>query len=173
MNYDTLRPRLREATEACLALARSEIAGAGRLPPVALRFDLRGQAAGQMRASSRGRLEIRFNLALARQNPDAFIAQTVPHEVAHLVVWHKHGRKARPHGPEWQAVMRQLGISHPSRCHVFEIPDGEVRRQRRWRYRCACHEFQLSTTRHNRIQRGEQTYSCRDCGEPLKLSPEQ
>lgn len=173
MNQDTLSRKVRKATEACLQRARATISGASRLPSVTLRFDLRGQAAGQMRATNRGRVEIRFNLVLARQNPDAFIAQTVPHEVAHLVVWHKHGRRARPHGPEWQAVMRQLGVSEPSRCHAFEIPEGEVRRQRRWPYRCACREYQLSTTRHNRIRRGQQIYSCPNCGEPLAPSPAQ
>jgi predicted SprT family Zn-dependent metalloprotease len=32
------------------------------------------------------------------------------HEAAHAVVWARHGRKAKPHGPEWQALMRQAGF---------------------------------------------------------------
>jgi SprT protein len=32
------------------------------------------------------------------------------HEAAHAVVWARHGLKAKPHGPEWQALMRQAGF---------------------------------------------------------------
>lgn len=170
MDQDALIQTLRDATASCLSAAREIIPGAADLPDPVVRFDLRGLAAGQMRASGRGRLEIRFNLTLARRAPDIFLAQTVPHEVAHSVVWHLFGRAAKPHGPEWRAVMHQLGVSDPRRCHSFEVPEHTARRQRRWPYRCACREHWLSTTRHLRVQRGQQIYSCRECGSVLEPS---
>jgi predicted SprT family Zn-dependent metalloprotease len=33
------------------------------------------------------------------------------HEAAHVVVWHESGPSARPHGPEWAALMRAAGFN--------------------------------------------------------------
>jgi SprT protein len=107
-------------------------------------------------------------LALARLQPDPFIAETVPHEVAHVVTHVCHGRVA-PHGSEWQGVMRWFGFSSPRRCHSFHS-DTAGRTQRRWTYRCDCRQHQLSTTRHNRAQRGID-YLCRVCGSTLAYLP--
>jgi SprT protein len=38
-----------------------------------------------------------------------------------------------------------------------------MRRQQRFEYHCQCQSWPLSTTRHNRIQRGAE-YRCRKCG---------
>jgi SprT protein len=119
-----------------------------------------------MRRHPDGRLEIRYNLQMASLQPERFLSETVTHEVAHLLTWLLHGRNARPHGPEWQSMMRFLGIESPRRCHDFR--GGEpARRQRRWSYRCACRTHHLSTTRHNRIQKGAR-YQCAACGGALQ-----
>jgi SprT protein len=39
-----------------------------------------------------------------------FRREVLCHEAAHAVVWARHGRKAKPHGPEWQTLMRQAGF---------------------------------------------------------------
>jgi SprT protein len=118
-----------------------------------------------------GSLVIRYNLPLAAGQPAAFVAATVPHEVAHVVTHVCHGR-VRPHGTEWRRVMAWFGFDAPARCHDFALPANKSsRRQRRWRYRCHCREHQLSTTRHNRAQRGL-SYHCRACGQPLRYSDE-
>lgn len=167
---EALATRLRAATEACLQQAQPLFRQAARrMPPVEVRMDLRGASAGQLRRYRDGRLVIRYNLAMAARQPTAFIAETVPHEVAHLVTAVCHGR-VRPHGPEWQQVMRWLGVDRPRRCHDFHAPDGR-RAQRRWPYRCRCREHHLSTTRHNRAQRGL-AYICRACGQALHYRPQ-
>lgn len=37
-------------------------------------------------------------------------AEIACHEAAHVVVWERHGRSARPHGPEWAALMKAAGF---------------------------------------------------------------
>jgi predicted SprT family Zn-dependent metalloprotease len=42
--------------------------------------------------------------------PAHFRREVLCHEAAHAVVWARYGRKAKPHGTEWQALMRQAGF---------------------------------------------------------------
>ena len=37
--------------------------------------------------------------------------EIICHEVAHLVVFERHGRGRRPHGAEWKHLMRSLGLT--------------------------------------------------------------
>jgi len=125
-------------------------------------FDLRGQAAGQ---ANYPKNKIRFNRDLLEKYTDEFVSQTVPHEFAHLVAYTKFGRRIKPHGAEWQSVMVALGVK-PDRTHSFEVMPS--RRLKRFLYKCNCpgllHE--LSTIRHNRIQRGI-LYICKKCEKAL------
>jgi SprT protein len=162
-----LATRLEDETRAWLQRALPLFRQAARRPPrVNVLLNLRGASAGQVRQYRDGRLTIRYNLAMAAHQPEAFIAETVPHEVAHVVTSVCHGR-VRPHGREWQRVMQWFGIDQPRRCHDFASPVAG-RSQRRWAYRCDCREHQLSTTRHNRAQRGLD-YICRACSGPLRF----
>lgn len=140
-----------------------------RLPVPDVRFDLRGKAAGQVRLVPGMVWQVRYNAALMAREPDAFLAQTVPHEVAHLIAFALHGRGIRPHGDEWQAVMRHLG-AEPTRCHRFAVDDLPTRRLRRFEYHCPCRAHQLSSTRHHRALAG-QTYYCVACRGPLVPGP--
>lgn len=162
-----LAARLAAETRAWLERARPLCHQAGRrLPEVTVRCDLRGASAGQLRLYRNGTLVIRYNLAMAEAQPEAFVAQTVPHEVAHAITHVCHG-KVRPHGPEWRGVMAWFGFDEAERCHSFAQPAAARRGQRRWSYRCDCRGHQLSTTRHNRAQRGLD-YVCRSCGSVLR-----
>jgi predicted SprT family Zn-dependent metalloprotease len=40
----------------------------------------------------------------------SFRREVLCHEAAHAVVWARLGRNARPHGPEWQELVRQAGF---------------------------------------------------------------
>lgn len=163
-----LRQRLQEATAEHLQRARPLLTGSGRLPPqVEVRFDLRGKAAGQVRWPTGREALIRYNLAMAQRQPEDFLAQTVPHEVAHVVCRALYP-KARAHGPEWRGLMRFFGIERPARCHGFDTGPVFSHAQRRWGYRCDCRQHQLSTTRHYRIVRGRARYQCRHCGSELR-----
>lgn len=152
--------QVRDATDAWLQKARDIYALA--LAPIEVVFDLRGSAAGMYRVR-RGERRIRYNPWIFARYFDDSLAVTVPHEVAHYVIDCLYGlSRVRPHGAEWQAVMRALGASArvTGRYDLSGLP---LRRQRRFAYRCDCSSHQLSAVRHNRVQRGEASYLCRQC----------
>lgn len=135
------------------------------LPCRDIRFDLRGKAAGMVVFPRTGNPYIRYNKLLLEQNGEAFLSQTLPHEVAHLVAYVLHGRSIRPHGKEWKAVMEFFGAD-AVRCHNFSLDNHSVKKLRRFTYACQCSRHQLTSIRHNRILKG-QRYLCRRCGEEL------
>jgi SprT protein len=139
----------------------------GRLDPrPQIRFDLRGLTAGQLRIDHQGRCIIRYNPALLLRHGEDFLRRTVPHETAHFLAYRLHGRGIRPHGPEWQAIMRRLGAD-PERCHDYDVDGLAARRLHYFAYHCDCGEHQLSSIRHNKIRRGA-SYLCRRCGSGLR-----
>ncbi len=141
------------------------------LPAFEVAFDLKGRAAGQMQVRGR-QVRLRFNPVLMTQNWDDFLETVVGHELAHAVAYWRHGRRIRPHGPEWQEIMGWFGLA-PQRCHDYDVSASQVRRLPRFRYRCECREHWLTSIRHGRIQRGERDYVCRNCGAKLVWVPEE
>jgi SprT protein len=135
-------------------------------PRPELRFDLRGLAAGQVRFLPRGTAIIRYNPQLLAENGNAFLARTVPHEVAHLIARRVFGSRIRPHGQEWQAVM-ELFKADASRCHSYDTSRARTRRLTQFPYHCACRSHLLTSIRHHRVLAG-QRYLCRTCGEALQ-----
>nr|MBV6630867.1 SprT-like domain-containing protein [Oceanococcus sp. HetDA_MAG_MS8] len=149
------------------ALLRFAQLGYGLECEPTIRWDLRGQAAGQAILQTH---TVRLNAELLQSAGEQMTRHTLIHELCHLAVWRRHGRRARPHGPQWQNLMRAMG-EEPKRCH--DLAASPSRRQRRFRYACACttvHE--LSTTRHHRVLRGER-YLCRRCGEILRAAQDE
>jgi predicted SprT family Zn-dependent metalloprotease len=54
-------------------------------------------------------------LTLARRlldGPPEALREVLVHEAAHYAAFLRHGRRVRPHGHEWAALMRQAGL-HP------------------------------------------------------------
>ncbi len=140
-----------------------------KIPEIDIHFDLSGRSAGMY--CSRARLRwIRYNPFIFAKYFDENFNNTIPHEVAHYLTHVMMGRKrAAPHGPEWQSMMQLLG-SEPEITHKFDLEGVPVKKQRRHLYRCGCQDHQLSSTRHNRIQRQKQhNYFCRHCGNTLSL----
>lgn len=153
-----------QRTRALTARGEALIGRAAAAPRVV--FDLRGQAAGQFRVGAGGESCIRYNPVLLARHPTDFLSQTVPHEVAHYLAFLRFGRCIRPHGPEWQSIMRGLGAD-PRRCHDFDVTGLATRRLRRHLYHCRCGDHALSSIRHHRILRGAR-YVCRGCGQSLR-----
>lgn len=161
---DAARGRVVARTAELMAAGSRLIRRPAALPRIA--FDLRGQSAGQFRVDWHGAATIRYNPALLARNEADFLAQTVPHEVAHYLAYLRFGRRIRPHGPEWQELMHALGAD-PKRCHDFDVSGLQARRLRRHPYHCRCGEHALTSIRHHRVLRGA-SYVCRACGEALR-----
>jgi len=137
-----------------------------RLAMIPVAFNLRGRAAGMYRVRGQQR-EIRYNPFLFAKYFDDNLANTVPHEVAHYVIDCLYGlRQVRPHGREWQTIMHGFGVK-PERTCRYDLEGVPQRRQQRFRYQCGCATHQLTTQRHNKIQRGLARYLCRQCQQPL------
>lgn len=64
------------------------------------------------------------------------IDKTLRHELAHLVARSRAGRRGRiqPHGAEWRAACRELGLSDEKRCHDLPLP--RLRREAKHFYQC-------------------------------------
>ena len=62
------------------------------------------------------------------------------HEAAHFVVWQRHGRAARPHGPEWAALVKLAGFEpQAARVRCGQRNSGLTRRNT-FRHLCpVCH----------------------------------
>lgn len=136
------------------------------LAPVPVLFDLSGATAGMFCARGKA-CWIRFNPWIFAKHFDHNLQVTVPHEVAHYVVHcQRHRRRVRPHGPEWQRVMRGFGLPPEVTCKL-DLTGVPVRRQQRHPYRCACRDHEVSSVRHKRMLEGRARYLCRYCDAPL------
>ena len=141
-------------------LAQANLALGRNYPEPKLVYQQRGTSAGTAWLQQ---YEIRLNPVLLQENQQAFIDEVVPHELAHLLVW-KHFGRVPPHGKEWKWMMESVLGVPARRTHQFELES--VRRQT-FPNRCRCQLHQLTVRRHNRVLRGEATYRCVHCGEPL------
>lgn len=157
--------QLNARVEACYQLAEAFFKRRFPRPEVSLK--LRGQKAGVAHLDEN---LLRFNLQLYRENSEDFLRQTVAHEVAHLIAHQMFGSRIRPHGEEWQLVMRGVYELPPNRCHTYAI----TRRQgSRFVYRCVCAgcEFDFTAQRHALVSKGRR-YICRRCKATLSFTGE-
>lgn len=105
-------------------------------------YKLSGTVAGRATYASH---QIDLNYILLQRETEDMVNDTVPHEVAHLITGIVYPKtkgsrdcKGSPHGPEWQSVMRVLGVN-PSRCHTLDVSDLKrvTSRSRVIRYVCS------------------------------------
>lgn len=125
-------------------------------------YDKRGGTAG---VASYRTWTIDLNAQLLMENIDAFIARTVPHELAHLIchivypqcyeteIIRVRGRLKRSkrdvHGSYWQEIMRVLGVADSTRCHSYDVSTSKVVK---------------STSRQIK-------FKCTGCSAPMLLTP--
>lgn len=158
----SIEQRLRAAVENCYRHAENYYQRRFERPR--LSFKLRGMAAATAHI---GQNAIRFNRLLLEQNTEDFLANTVPHEISHLIAYRLHGQRIAPHGAEWAAIMRRVFGLEPRRCHPYAV---RPRCKTAYHYRCACTEgHALSARRHHNALRGRRYY-CRRCRHFLRYS---
>ncbi len=145
---------------------------------VDISFNLKGRSAGMYRVKTkRARIfsrlksgqqrEIRYNPYIFSKYFDDNFATTIPHEVAHYVTDVLYGLKnIKPHGKEWKTVMLAFGAD-ASVTADYNLSGIPLKKQAVFIYQCDCREHQLSTTRHNKIQKQRYQYSCKYCNQIL------
>jgi SprT protein len=92
--------------------------------------------------------EIRLNARLLT-GPEPLLLETLCHELAHVAVHEGHGPSARPHGPEWAALMQTAGFAPRARAQLSEDVRSVIAapNQRRFTYehRCpVCHAARIA-----------------------------
>ena len=103
---------------------------------------------------------IKLNRKLFIQNFDDFLQQVIPHEVAHIICYQQFGR-VKPHGAEWQSLMRSLFQLDAHVTHKFDVSNVGMQD---FAYQCECNVLiMLSVVRHNKVMRGTQQYRCQKC----------
>lgn len=128
-------------------------------PPIL--FDLRGTTAGMYKVFGQRRW-IRYNPWIFAKYYELNLQDTVPHEVAHFIIDEVYGKRAKPHGLEWQDLMARFNAD-PGVTFNLDLSDIPQRQQRTHPYSCHCGTHEVSSTRHNRVLRGRGKYQCRNC----------
>lgn len=152
------KTQIQEQVVSCYQLAQDYFSRPFTLPEIL--FSQRGKIAGSARLQTN---QLNFNPVLLEDNLPHFIQSVVPHEISHLLVYELYGR-VRPHGTEWQAIMRNVFNQPATTRHKMDVSKVEGKT---FNYRCACSTVALSIRRHNKVIRHQQQYRCRKCGDIL------
>jgi len=140
--------------------------------PIAVDFDLKGRISGMYRRKQNQRV-IRYNPYLFAKYFEDSLTLTVPHEVAHYItdmMFTRARYRPRPHGKEWSEVMQAFGADATRTCD-YDLGGIPVRISKRHDYHCQCMTYELSSRRHNKIQKRTARYYCKECNEELKEVP--
>lgn len=173
-----LRNRVFDKVLLCLdkAQAKFGVDKVTKIPDV--RYDTKGKTAGWA-CWNHGNPWIKINPILLNENVERVVNETVPHEVAHIVVnevyesqnrvyvdpyTYRRRRAIEPHGYEWQQVMRLFGL-RPERCHDMDVTTVVALRNggSAFIYKCGCREYPMTKSKHERIQRPGGWARCRNC----------
>ena len=142
------------------------------IPAPQLRLYTRGTSAGYCRAD---RNEIGIHTLLAEQAPQQTLHDTLPHELAHWIVYCRqrrgeYGRKrVLPHGREWQHVCIALTGQILACTHQLDIQHCKARRTR-WRKWVGEHSGAVVWMRYRRND--QRSYCLKATGEPLRATSE-
>lgn len=139
-----------------------------RFEPIEVLFDLRGRAAGMYKVHGSKKV-IRFNPYHFSKFFEENMQETIPHEVAHYITDQVYGlRNIRPHGKQWKMLMLEFGVE-PRTTFSYSLDGIPTRKHKRHTYSCGCMQFEITTRRHNIIQKGKAEYACRQCGRKIKF----
>ena len=171
MNDNTIKQLVQDKVKSLIQQFNTDFSGAF-FPEVI--FTKRGKVAGCVTYTTGVDPVINFNMTLLKENLEDFLNQTIPHEVAHFVTWIKYGHqystggKRIIHGSDWKQMMQFFGVKS-ERCHSYNTANSTVRKLKRFTYKCSCQTHELTSIRHNKIQKGKGQYYCNKCKTQLTL----
>lgn len=123
-------------------------------------YRIRGSSAGYAEYATR---TIDLNMIYLRDNADAYIANSVPHELAHLIVQDIHGNVPFQHGREWQALM-QMFDAKVEITHRYDT----AKTVKTYQWNCGCMSHQLSYYQHTQARKGK-AYECNKCKQAISV----
>jgi predicted SprT family Zn-dependent metalloprotease len=111
---------------------------------------------------------IEFSPSLFLRAPAKERKQIVFHEVAHCVDYYTGNYDdSAPHGPTWQRLMVNAGLT-PDRCHNVEIIPRATKRKKH-KAKCGCENgILISGVCYTRIKLGDK-YTCRACKKNIEI----
>lgn len=113
-----------------------------------------------------------FHAGFLASNTENMLHETVPHELAHIIVIRRAIRASRagtllrrpqPHGREWKAVMRRVFGVEPERTHSYDMSVSGARTLRVIPYTCPCGTTHMITRRRAASVEAGKRYICRKC----------
>jgi SprT protein len=131
-------------------------------------YDVTGTLGGVAKSLS---MSVHYNYKMLINNRTEFIRDIVPHEVAHVAVYHKYNllkmKYPKGHGANWQHMMRLLDVD-PKQFHKL---NEEEKTEIKYLYECLCPKGFLLDKKSNalhkkQIETGQ--YGCAICFAPLK-----
>lgn len=149
-----VKERAKKSLAHWVGVAREKFNRPVAMPTIS--FDLVGTTAGKAFQAQR---HIQLNAVLLTENLAAFESDTIPHELAHVLVMDFTGSRGG-HGPEWQSTMRRLGVM-PERTHTFDVTNSRTTEVVQG-YACGCGPHPMTTRKHNSARRGTR-YICKKC----------
>lgn len=114
------------------------------------------EEAGRGPGSRQGAYRVELNPHLLREHPEQLVP-TLAHELAHVAVWLRYGRRTAPHGREFRTLMRAANLSD-ARCH--DLPAARQLRRRRYLYLHRCSDCGQTFI----ARRPRRNVYCRKCG---------
>jgi SprT protein len=159
-----IRARVTAKINECVA--KINAAHSTVMPPITVAYDINSTRLGGEAHPSK--MHLRFNPMYLNEHTDHYIAQTVPHEVAHLGVHHVRGSANRwvvrgskvkrdIHGEAWKTMMALLGVP-ADRCHTYTTPAGVTAGKPKSKYTYTCSVcgalIVLGPKKHAQMQRG-------------------
>lgn len=165
--------RIKEEVQRCTEIA-SRVFGVFLEPSIVYEIeDVQQTIAGMAIYASN---TVYYNPWFATTQTEAFLARTVPHEVAHLVVRvmqlnDKASWRIDPHGPLFRKVMKAFGVNkeNQSEKHDYDclvLPNYKDRKL----VACVCckHKHGLVPHQARLLEQDAKRYGCVKCGGDLK-----
>lgn len=123
---------------------------------------------------------IKLNEAILLEFSETYIEDVFVHEVCHVITRYlypsriNNGKRVMPHGREFKDVCGWFGNDGRATTNLFSKSKTLVKKRRktqRFFYDCGCMTHKISTTKHNKIQRGS-NYICTVCDNRLVFTNE-
>ena len=168
---DLIQPLTKEKQQLVIGQTHAYIEQAIKLyniknKPLDIVFNLKGRTSGMYRVNyhlGRYSREIRYNPYIFSKYFEDSFNSTVPHEVAHFISDIIYGlNNIKPHGEEWKAIMLDFDADAAVTAN-YDLSGIPQKKLSLFTYHCSCREHQLSSIRHNKINKKRFKYYCNYC----------